>query len=356
MRVAYCTGFWCTNIGNGFFSLGVEHILKKLLGDHNVTIVSDIQTYTTSYGKRLYFDKNQLEYISSLDVDYIVLAGPVISRYFLQLWKDILDKLKQRGVGYIILSAGTMKLNDKSRQEIKSFFESNPPYIFSSRDEDVYHEFGSYAEHYYNGICFSFFAPDVYTPVTMKEFGPYVIYNFDKLLEPDIWRENNAKRRYTNQFFYQNECYKILFPQILGTILKRTDRFTDALVYALSIFPPQKHADQIGNYRIVRTDHRFHPHYRSKIYQQGNSFVSDLPFGYMNLYANAEFVLSDRVHGCAIALAYGHSAMLFAKTDRIGLLKRVGADDITENLVKLDMIKLEQEKKSQIDWLRQFFA
>ena len=90
MKVAYCTGFWCTNIGNGFFSLGVEYVLKKILGAENVTVVSDYQTYTTSYGKRLYPHKNQLEYIAKLDVDYIVLAGPVISKYFLLLWKDIL--------------------------------------------------------------------------------------------------------------------------------------------------------------------------------------------------------------------------------------------------------------------------
>ena len=355
MKVAYCTGFWCTNIGNGFFSLGVEYVLKKVLGEKNVTIVSDIQTYTTSFGKRLYFDKNQLEYLSSLDVDYVVLAGPVISRYFLQLWKDILNKLKQRGVGYIILSAGAMKLNDASREDIKAFFESNPPYILSSRDEDVYHEFGPYAEHSYNGICFSFFAPDFYTPTSMDEFGSYVVYNFDKLLEPEIWVEDNEKGRCTNQFLYLGDSYKIKFPKILGEVTKRTDRFTDALIYALSIIPAKKHANKIGNYRIVRTDHRFHPHFRSKIYQRENSFVSDLPFGYLNLYANAEFVLSDRVHACAVALAYGRRAMLFAQTKRAGLLKRVGAYDISERLVELDMYKLDQEKENQINWLRQFF-
>ena len=80
IRIAYCTGFWCTNIGNAFFSLGVEHVLKDILGSENVTTVSDFQTYTTGYGKRLYPDKNQLEYISKLDVDYLVLAGPVISK------------------------------------------------------------------------------------------------------------------------------------------------------------------------------------------------------------------------------------------------------------------------------------
>ena len=105
------------------------------------------------------------------------------------------------------------------------------------------------------------------------------------------------------------------------------------------------------SFRVIRTDHRFHPHFRGKIYRQPNSFVADLPHGYLNLYANAEFTLSDRVHACAVTLAYGHSAMLFAKTDRHGLLGRVGAEGITEHPVKLDMKRLENEKKSQIDWL-----
>ena len=119
----------------------------------------------------------------------------------------------------------------------------------------------------------------------------------------------------------------------------------------MSILPAKKRKSEVGNFRVVRTDHRFHPHFRGKIYRQQNSFVADLPHGYLNLYANAEFTLSDRVHACAVTLAYGHSAMLFAKTDRHGLLGRVGAEGITEHPVKLDMKRLENEKKSQIDWL-----
>lgn len=105
-------------------------MLKKILGAENVTVVSDYQTYTTSYGKRLYPHKNQLEYIAKLDVDYIVLAGPVISKYFLPLWKDILLELKERGVGYMILSAGTMKLDATARCEVEEFFKQCPPFVF----------------------------------------------------------------------------------------------------------------------------------------------------------------------------------------------------------------------------------
>lgn len=357
MKVAYCTGFWCTNIGNGFFSQGVEYVLKEILGEKNVTIVSDFQTYTTSYGKRLYIDRNQLEYLSSLEVDNIVLAGPVISKYFLYLWKEILIKLHKRGIGYIILSAGIMKLNEKEKQEIVEFFNEYPPYVFSSRDENTYMQFGEYALHAYNGICFSFFAPDFYTPSEMKELSPYIVYNFDKINEPqiNIIHDNNTTDK-SKCFVYNKDTYQITYPKWYTSLTSTTDRFTDAFIYINSILPAKKRPNNLGKYRIIRTDHRFHPHFRKKIYRQGNSFVADLPYGYLNLYANSEMTLSDRVHACAVTLSFGHSAMLFAKTNRHGLLERVGANGIENGPIKLNMEKLEEEKENMIAWLRRVMA
>lgn len=354
MKVAYCTGFWCTNIGNGFFSMGTEYVLKKAFGEKNVTVVSDFQTYTTSYGKRLCPDKNQLEYISALDVDYIVLAGPVLSKYFLGLWKDILLKLNKRGIGYILLSAGEMKMTDSARQEIKEFFAQCPPYVLSSRDETVYKEYAAYAKCAYNGICFSFYVPDCYNPAKMKTLNPYVIYNFDKISEPEIWKEGEKNKHASNKFEFCGATYNIAYPKLM-TAAAKTDRFTDALVYIESMLPAKKHSDEMGEYRVIRTDHRFHPHFRSKIYRQGNSFVADLPYGYLNLYANTRLTLSDRVHACAVTLAFGNSAMLFAKTSRLGLLGRAGAKDICEHPVQLDMKLLEEEKAKQMGWLQKVF-
>ena len=61
--------------------------------------------------------------------------------------------------------------------------------------------------------------------------------------------------------------------------------------------------------------------------------------------------LSDRVHACAVTLAYGNTAMLFSKTSRDGLLQRVGAEEITHKPVKLDMLSLNYEKEAMIQWL-----
>ena len=348
MKVAYCTGFWCTNIGNGFFSLGVEYVLKKILGEKNVTVVSDYQTYTTSYGKRLYPHKNQLEYIAKLDVDYIVLAGPVISKYFLPLWKNILLELESRGIGYMILSAGTMKLDKDSQNEIIEFFKECPPYVFSSRERDTYDNFGKYAVNAYDGICFSFFTPDYYAPCIIDFGQPYWISNFDKITEPQIWI-GDTNRKHTHEFSFEGEKVLVNSP---ATVATKTDRFTDALIYIRSFLPAPKREDKVGHYKLVRTDQRFHPHFRSKIYAYNNSFCADIPYGYINLYANSQLTLSDRVHSCAVTLAYGHSAMLFVKTNRVGLLERVRAGEVTEKPVKIDMEYLLSEKSNLLNWLK----
>ena len=353
MKVAYCTGFWCTNIGNSFFSLGVEYVLKKILGAENVTVVSDYQTYTTSYGKRLYPHRKQLEYISYLDVDYIVLAGPVLSKYFLSLWKEILEKLRARGIGYIILSAGTMKLDSESRKAIKEFFKTCPPFILSSRDRSVYDEFGQFAFHAYDGICFSFFVSDLYIPAKMSSVGEYVVCNFDKIDEPEIWQDTRNNRHADSTFAFRGNVYDVAYSKLLNQAMRKTDRFTDALIYAFSLFPAPKRADSIGKYKVIRTDQRFHPHYRNKIYRRNNSFCADLPYGYLNLYANTVLTLSDRVHACAATLAFGNSAMLSVSTDRLGLLGRVGAEEITEHPVQIDLKRLANEKNRMIEWLGQ---
>lgn len=356
IKVAYCTGFWSTNIGNGFFSLGVEYALKKILGPKNVTVVSDYQTYTTGYGKRLYPDKNQLMYINSLEVDYVVLAGPVISKYFLTLWKDTLLALKERGVGYILLSAGAMKLDEQSREDIKTFFKECPPFMLVSRETTLYNDFGKYALHAYDGLCFSFFTPDFYIPSKINMDSPYWICNFDKIGEPIIWENQGSKKRIDRQFEFEGVQYNVTYSKLLTKSMTKTDRFTDAIIYGLSILPATLRENQIGKYKIIRTDQRFHPHYRRKIYRQSNSFCADLPYGYINLYANSKLTLSDRIHACAVTLAFGNSAMLFAKTNRTGLLERVGAKRITQEPVKIDLENLSLEKEKMLNWIKNVFG
>lgn len=352
MKVAYCTGFWCTNVGNGFFSLGVEHVLRNVYGHENVTVVSDYQTYTNAIGKRLYPAKKQFEYIADLDVDMVVLAGPVLSRYFLLLWKEILLKLQARGVRYMLLSVGQMKLNEQQANEISAFFKQCPPYLLMSRERKTFDAFAEHCIHAYDGICFAFFAPEVNPKATIVSSTPYLVMNFDKIDEPKIWCGNTQKKS-DRSFILDGKEYHIKYPALYANQALKTDRFTDALVYAMSLLPPGHREDEVGDYRIIRTDHRFHPHYRGKIFRYNNSFVSDIPHPYLNLYANSVCTLSDRVHACAVTMAYGNSAMLFAKTNRVGLLERVGATEVCQSVVKLDLEQLAKEKQAVISCLEE---
>ena len=44
--------------------------------------------------------------------------------------------------------------------------------------------------------------------------------------------------------------------------------------------------------------------------------------------------------------------MLFVKTNRVGLLERVGAGEITKKPVKLDMELVSEEKNKLVQWLK----
>ena len=349
IKVAYCTGFWCTNIGNAFFSMGVEYALKKILGEKNVTIVSDNQTYTNSYGKRYFKHKNQLEYISNLDVDYIVLAGPVISKYFLAMWKDVIIELEKYNKGYILLSTGMMKLDSKSKKELLAFFKEHPPYIMMSREHKTYELLKNYSKKSYDGICFSMFVTDYYNSCKLN-MDPYITINLDKIKEPRIVLCDDSKCN-GKKIEFENNKYIIEESRLFNKITSKTDRFTDALIYLISFLPSKNINDKIGKYNVVRTDHRFHPHYRSKIYKQKNCFCADLPYGYLNIYSNSKLTISDRVHACAVTMAFGNSALLLSKTKRSELLERLGAKKIYTEPTKLDMNYVESEKHKMLEWL-----
>jgi hypothetical protein len=89
-----------------------------------------------------------------------------------------------------------------------------------------------------------------------------------------------------------------------------------------------------------------------KIYQHPNAVASDEPWTYFNIYANAEFTLADRVHACVATLAYGKPAMLFTPSPRQALFSRVGAAEIRERPVTLNLDWLEEERMKQLGWLK----
>ncbi len=349
-KVAFIGGYWAPNIGNAFFNLGAEYVLKQVFGEENVTMVFDQPAYITQWNTNKGNPPWAIDYWAHLNVDYVVLLGPVITRAFLNIWKSTLDRLKERGIGYMILSAGMMKYDDEVIKNVKDYFKVNPPYVMTTRDRDTYDMFKDCIERIYDGVCFAFFMPDVYKPVS-TDLKPVMAVNFDKIDEPYIYIDEPDKKTDIS-FDFEGQKIGMKFGGLFSRLGLKTDRFTDALVYAMSPLPRGKRAEKIGKYNVIRTDHRFAPMFMRKVYRYNNSFCADIPHTYANIYAEAELTLSDRVHACAITLAYGNAAYLFAKTGRSALLKRVGAEGIEERPVKIDMQYLTDEKTKLIEWLK----
>ena len=184
-KVAYVGGYWETNVGNGFFNLGADYVLKQVFGEENVIMVFDQPAYITQWNTAKGNPPWAIDYLSHLDIDYMVLLGPVISRAFLNIWKETLIKLHKKGTKYMILSGGMMKYNQQVVEDCKEFFKEYPPYVLTTRDHETYETFKDCAINAYDGICFAYFTPDAYKPIT-TDIGKNIVLNFDKTFEPKI--------------------------------------------------------------------------------------------------------------------------------------------------------------------------
>jgi len=349
MKIAYVSGYWSTNIGNAFFNIGADYVLKKTFGENNVHAIFDQPAGIFRSQKHKGNPKRAISLIEHSNVDIVVLLGPVLSKDFLNVWSRTILGLKNRGIRYMLLSCGMMKCNKRDLDAIKVFFLDSPPCLVTTRDTDAFEALEGLGFRIYDGIDFAFFLPEAHEPITF-DYEKIITLNFDKFFEPLIKISNSPSPNDT--FYFENKYWVLKFNNIIKGIGAKTDRFSDAVVYALSLLPTKDRRTKIDDYEIIRTDHRFTPMYKNKVFRFSNSFVSDVPYSYIDIYANSNLTLSDRVHACVATLSYGKSAMFFSNTKRSKLLDRVGADLIYSKPVKLDMEILLDEKTKLLDWLK----
>ena len=248
----------------------------------------------------------------------------------------------------IALAAGMMSYSLQSIEQYRTWLSEVPFDILVTRDEKTYTHVHDLAEYSYNGIDTAFFVSDFFFPPKMR-LGTFVALNFDKWPEPKIWNGDSDNYNLTAnyQFEFDGKRWYVQFPHFRTTLAKKSRVFQ-----FLNSWLPQKRVRTLGEYPIVRTDHRFNPVMLRNIFGGPNTFAMDVPQSYLTIYANAALTLTNRVHACVASLAYGNQAMLFSKTPRVALLDRVGAQKITQRPVRLDMQYLTEEKNRLIEFLR----
>lgn len=353
-RVALVGGQWAQNIGNAFFNLGGEYVLKQVFGPDAVGFFQDQPNYRTLHNKFKGNPRNYADFVRDLDIDYLVLQGPVLNGWMRISWEETFRALRAKGVRIILLSCAFFKFRDSEIAAVKSFLEEYPPALISTRDNRSYEILKNWipAVPKYNGIDSGFFLNRCVTPFKTRADARYVAVNFDRYPEPALSVQNPGDKFNSREIEIEGRTYFASVPKFLDKYAHKGK----IAGYFADLFDRRNLPAEFDGCRIIRPEHRFFPHVTHKIYRQPNATASDEPWTYINIYANAEFTLSDRVHACVATLAYGHPAMLFTPSPRSALFGRLGLETIRERLVQLDLGRLREEQDAEIAWLRSQLA
>lgn len=347
-RVALVSGFWGQNVGNAFFNIGGKWILQQVFGTDTVAFIQDQPGYRTFHNQLNGNPKNDIEYIRLLDLDWLVMQGPVLTAGSRHLWENTLKALKERGTRFLYLGAAFFKFTDEELKAAKSFLADYPPALISTRDSRSYEVLKSWnlGVPLYDGLDSAFFAPKAYTPFRIAS-APYYAFNFDRFPEPTI-RLGVADQRADATFEADGETWSLSIPRLVSWFAHRSK----SQAYLGHLMDRRRLPTMLNGRMIIRPEHRTNPHMTYKIYQHPNAVCSDEPWTYFTVYANAALTLADRVHACVATLAYGNPAMLFTPSPRAALFERVGCGDIRSRPVCVDPAWLDEERARLVAWLR----
>jgi polysaccharide pyruvyl transferase WcaK-like protein len=282
-----------------------------------------------------------------LDIDAIVLEGPMLTVDFPALWEETFAALTARGTKIILIGAAMFRFNEDEKRVNREFLSKYRPWILSSRDFPTYEAFKDLADHAHAGLDSAFFVPKAYEPFKL-ETEPYVAMNFDRWHEPAITVDNAPLRENTRDFQWEGKTWHLEFPERLMNWSHKNKWWS----YIASFCDRRKLVDEIAGMEVVRPEHRFNPHITPKVYKRPNAVASDEPWTYFTVYANADLTVSDRVHACIVTLAYGKPAILFSPSPRSQVFDRLGLSDIRKQVVTLPYDVLEKERTEEIDFLR----
>ncbi len=342
-RVALVSGFWGQNIGNAFFNVGGIWILEQLLPDLGIAFIQDQPGYRTFHDQSKGNPENDFVFLKELDIDYIVLQGPLLTNNYGKLWEETFRALTQRGTQIILMGAAFFKYTDEEKTAAKAFVERYPPVLISTRDPRTYEVVKDWGIPAYNGLDSAFFAPKVYAPLSAAKHD-FITFNFDRFPEPTITVHPRGSAPIGANFEEFDHAWFLK----TASVQQWWSMKGKAMAYVGHLLDRRKLPEEILGLRIVRPEHRSNPHMTYKVYQHKNAVASDEPYTYFTLYANTRLTLADRVHACVATLAYGNPAMLFTPSPRSALFERVGLPEIRNRPCRLDMDWLEEERQKQL--------
>jgi hypothetical protein len=356
-RVALVYGGGGQNMGNGFFYEGGRWILEQVFGEGAVGLVQTQPAYWTFRDQRKGNPRNAFSLLANLDVDYLVLQGPLFTRTVRTIWRDTLHSLRKRGTELILLSSAFHRYDSEEAGVTQAFLEEIKPLAVVTRDEATYRSVTEWGLNCHDGIDSAFALPHAYRPPVVRLDGQYIAMTFDRYPEPrlfpvitprssplDEWTPGDRRKA----FAFDGAVWNYTQPRLLKWLSER-GKWQAYLGARLD----RRHlSSSIGRFRVIRPEHRYNPHVSWKIYRWPDGIVSDEPFSYCAIYASAALTLSDRVHACVATLAYEKPAMLFNPSPRSHLFDRMGLGEIRKNPVTLPAHVRDEMLFEEIEFLK----
>ncbi|MCW3132484.1 MAG: polysaccharide pyruvyl transferase family protein [Candidatus Methanospirare jalkutatii] len=331
--ICYFSSSCFENIGNAFIDIGSILSISESLKDdtHNTRLIQTSMfpclDYTFSispFTKRLfklfwrwYGERLGLEFLekrmnrlkpcdnfnlaASIKPDIVIVSGCVLTVSFFKIFGDILNRLKKNKVKLIFYGVGGNTYSHIETEYVSKWLDDLQPYAIITRDSIAFSKYKCFAEKSFDGCDSAFFANYLPLKGVSFDFSPYVVLNFDKFKNKGIERK----------------LYKKL----------------------------------ASDYNIIKTSHVPHPDktiFPVPKKDDSSTLISENPYDYLLLYANAEKVYSDRIHACIVSLAYGVPCRLYSDSPRLSIFSKVAEND-GNTLVRSK--RLDKLQKEQLNFL-----
>lgn len=315
MKVGYIGGSWSTNIGNSFYNLGAIWFLKKIYGEKNVSFVPD--------PPQVYWDSldNDFPLISKLDVDLLVISGPILGENLMTIYKDIFESAAKKNQSIGFISAGSVAYTEEEAVLVSDFLNQYKISFVFTRDSSTYNFYKDKLNTVvFDGLCTSMFLRDAISPSNLD--SNHAVFNFALRHDPEIRKIGDKwevkKRRFLKPI--QTEILKHSIVRI-------------------------KSSPYFPNIRFLKST--------KLVFPRENMYYSDIPYGYLSILKSAKYVFSDRVHTCAAGLIFGSKCMYIkggerSRDGRNSIFSRLGLSEIYAQPVSLDFDYIELEKEKML--------
>jgi hypothetical protein len=309
MRILYYNNCWFTNIGEAFIDIGAMELIRQAVPDVRIAAISNMSSYyikgiqqkKSNSPIRYFIDRSHHTPEHSIysaardfEADIVVVAGMIATREFLTAGScKMIRTLAEKGIRVVLIGVGGIEYSTDEYDAFREFLHDVNVAGMISRDPQTWKTYRNDVPFCFSGIDCAFWVSDAFDPSGFAR-NEYDIVSFCRSQEPKIFQ--NWPRDIIRPFHFQ---------------------------YNLNLSHLRK-----------------------------DMLISDTPFDYLTVYANAHEVHTDLVHGMITSLAYGIPVKYYHDSPRSQVLQAF--DELTiddKGFMYVSKLDLENKKSQMITHL-----